>query len=246
MIPGQTYYWEKDGDSSVHGYVTATSPNNRRWVDTGQIRNTRDLGGLPVSFEKNGNTVTGTVAYGKLFRGERLWSAPGNATELTDLGITKEYDLSDGNELSGDTRLPDYQQDTVVHYNIDVDLSANSNYMKAWNAVTDIMTDVIAGKNIYFHCRVGADRTGTIAYILEGLLGVQNEDRYQEYSLTHLSGLYDRTRYYKIKDSGNALKFVFMMGYLQNTSDIYDWYMTNPNADANLISEFRRHMVIED
>ncbi len=246
MIPGQTYYWEKDGDSSVHGYVTATSPNNRRWVDTGQIRNTRDLGGLPVSYEKNGNTVTGTVAYGKLFRGERLWSAPGNAAELTNLGITKEYDLSDGNELSGDTRLSDYQQDTVVHYNIEVDLSANSNYMKAWNAVTDIMTDVIAGKNIYFHCRVGADRTGTIAYILEGLLGVQNEDRHQEYSLTHLSGLYDRTRYYKMKDSGNALKFVFMMGYLQNTSDIYDWYMANPNADADLISDFRRHMVIED
>ena len=116
--------------------------------------------------------------------------------------------------------------------------------MRAWNAVTDIMTDVAEnGKNIYFHCRVGADRTGTVAYLIEGLLGVPDEARYEEYSLSHLSGLYDRTRYYKQKTSSNNLKFVYMMDHLLTTQDIYDWYMLNPNADAMLLASFKNAMI---
>lgn len=251
MIPGQTYYWEKQGDSTIYGYVTATSNGSStgtRWVDTGTIRNVRDLGGLPVTYtDGNNNTVTGTLAYGRLFRGEKLNSAP--ATELTNLGITTEYNV--GDEYSSDTHLTDYHLNQVIHYNFDYNSgdenNASSNYMKAWAAVTNIMTDITntsTTKNVFFHCRVGADRTGTVAYILEGLLGVPDEARYQEYELTNLSGLYDRTRYYKEKSSSNNLKFVYMMGYLKTTQDVYDWYMSNPNADASLIQSFRTAMTV--
>ena len=254
MIPGQTYYWEKSDDSTVYGYVTATSGGSStgtRWVDTGVIRNTRDLGGLPVTYaDANNQTVTGTLAYGRLFRGEKLQNA--STTELTNLGITTEYNV--GDEYSSDTHLTDYHLNTVIHYNFNYnsgdELNNNSNYMKAWTAVTNIMTDITntnTTKNIYFHCRVGADRTGTIAYLLEGLLGVPDEQRYQEYGLTNLSGLYDRTRYYKEKVGGSTsptLKFVYMMGYVLHNSDIYDWYMQNPNADADLIQAFRTAMTV--
>ncbi len=244
MIPGQTYYWEKSDDSTVYGYVTATSVNGRRFTDTGAIRNTRDLGGLPMDADGDG-AVDGTVAYGRLFRGERLWSNP--ATELTKLGINKEYDVGNPSEYPSDTKLSDYQNDEVIHYNFAYNSgdenNATSNYMRAWTAVTDIMTDIASNnKNIYFHCRVGADRTGTVAYLLEGLMGVPDEARYEEYAMTNLSGLYDRTRYYKQKASNNALKFVYMMGYVATTQDIYDWYMINPNADATLITIFRDAM----
>lgn len=248
MIPGQTYYWEDQNDSTVYGYVTATSKNGTRWVDTGTIRNVRDLGGLPVNYtDGNNQTVTGTVAYGRLFRGEKLEKAP--ATELTNLGITTEYNV--GDEYSSDTHLTDYHLNQVVHYNFDYNSgdenNSSSNYMKAWTAVTNIMTDIVntnTTKNVYFHCRVGADRTGTVAYLLEGLLGVPDEMRYEEYALTNLSGLYDRTRYYKLKASNNANKFVYMMGYVQTTQDIYDWYMHNPNASTSLIQSFRTAMTI--
>ena len=248
MIPGQTYYWEKADDSTVYGYVTATSKNGTRWVDTGTIRNVRDLGGLPVNYtDGNNQTVTGTVAYGRLFRGEKLNSAP--ATELTNLGITTEYNV--GDEYSSDTHLTDYHLNQVVHYDFDYnsgdESNPNSNYMKAWTAVTNIMTDITntsTTKNVYFHCRVGADRTGTVAYLLEGLLGVPDEMRYEEYALTNVSGLYDRTRYYKEKSSTNNLKFVYMMGYVKTTQDIYDWYMQNPNASASLVQAFRTAMTV--
>lgn len=254
MIPGQTYYWEKTSDSTVYGYVTVTSNGSNtgtRWVDTGIIRNARDLGGLPVTYtDSNNQTVTGTLAYGRIFRGEKLQSAP--ASELTNLGITTEYNL--GDEYSGDTHLSDYHLNQVVHYNFDYNSgdenNNNSNYMKAWNAVTNIMTDITNAnttKNVYLHCRVGADRTGTVAYLLEGLLGVPDEQRYQEYGLTNLSGLYDRTRYYKEKVGGSTsptLKFVYMMSYVLTNQDIYDWYMSNPNADVNLIQAFRTAMTV--
>ncbi|MBR5046221.1 InlB B-repeat-containing protein [Candidatus Saccharibacteria bacterium] len=248
MIPGQTYYWEKIGDSSVYGYVTATSNKGTRWVDTGTIRNARDIGGLPLSYtDGNNQTVTGTVAYGRIFRGEKLNSAL--ATELTNLGITTEYNV--GDEYSGDTHLNDYHLNQVIHYNFDYNSgdenNPNSNYMKAWTAVTNIMTDITNAnttKNVYIHCRVGADRTGTVAYLLEGLLGVPDEDRYEEYALTNLSGLYDRTRYYKQKSSSNNEKFVFMMGFVKTNADIYNWYMQNPNASASLVNSFRTAMTV--
>lgn len=250
MIPGQTYYWEKADDSTVYGYVTATSVNGRRPIALSANRNTRDLGGLPVSYtDANNQTVTGTTAYGRLFRGERLWNTP--ATELYNLGINKQYDVGDPTEYANDTKLSDYKWDPVVHYNFDYNSgdenNASSNYMKAWTAVTDIMTDITSAndpKNIYFHCRVGADRTGTTAYLLEGLLGVPDEARYEEYELTNLSGLYDRTRYYKQKSSSNNLKFVFMMDYVKTNSDILAWYMSNPNSDMNLVQAFRSAMTV--
>ncbi|MBO4276626.1 InlB B-repeat-containing protein [Candidatus Saccharibacteria bacterium] len=247
MIPGQTYYWEKSDDSTVHGYVTATSNKGTRWVDTGTIRNVRDLGGLPVAYtDGNNQSVTGTLKYGRLFRGEKLGTAA--ATELTNLGITTEYNV--GDEYSSDTHLSDYHYNQVIHYDFDYNTgdenNSSSNYMKAWTAVTNIMTDIAntnTTKNVYFHCRVGADRTGTVAYLLEGLLGVPDEMRYEEYALTNVSGLYDRTRYYKQKSSSNNLKFVYMMGFVETTQDIYNWYMHNPNADVNLIQAFRTAMV---
>ena len=252
MIPGQTYYWEKADDSTVYGYVTATSVNGRRPVALSANRNTRDLGGLPVIYtDSNNQTVTGTTAYGRLFRGERLWNTP--ATELYNLGINKQYDVGDPKEYANDTKLSDYKWDPVVHYNFNYNSgdenNASSNYMKAWTAVTDIMTDITSAndpKNIYFHCRVGADRTGTTAYLLEGLLGVPDEARYEEYELTNLSGLYDRTRYYKQKSSSNNLKFVFMMDYVKTNSDILAWYMSNPNSDMNLVQAFRSAMTVSN
>ena len=252
MIPGQTYYWEKADNSTVYGYVTATSVNGRRPIELSANRNTRDLGGLPVSYtDSNNQTVTGTTAYGRLFRGERLWNTP--ATELYNLGINKQYDVGDPTEYANDTKLSDYEWDPVVHYNFDYNSGdendASSNYMKAWTAVTDIMTDITSAndpKNIYLHCRVSADRTGTTVYLLEGLLGVPDEARYEEYELTNLSGLYDRTRYYKQKSSSNNLKFVFMMDYVKTNSDILAWYMSNPNSDMNLVQAFRSAMTVSN
>ncbi len=258
MIPGKTYYWEQSDDSSIYGYVSATSVNNRRLIDAGEVRNVRDLGGLPATYvDENENTVNGTLKYEKLFRGERLWKHGNtkNAEELANLGVTREYDLRESGEGTDDDKLSDYTGDsnsyllnTIIHYNFDY---GTANYAAARNAVTQAMEDIRDGEVVFFHCRVGADRTGTLAYLLEGLLGVPDEYRYQDYELTHLSGLTDRTRYYKQKSASGTgpIKFVFMMGYVLTTQNIYDWYMAGSSdtesnhPDADLIQDFRDAMI---
>lgn len=244
MIPGKSYYWEEANDNTIYGVVTATSVNNRRLLDVGDVWNVRDLGGLPVDTNNDG-TIDGTLEYGKLIRGGRLNTDSNNVDLLIDLGVDKEYDLANSGELSPpDTQFTgsDYVNDTVIHYNFDY---GTAGYSATRQAVTDVMNEVINGNNIFFHCRVGADRTGTLAYLLEGLLGVPNEYRYQDYELTSVSGLNDRTRYYAQKSDTNYYKFLYMMGYALTNQDIYDWY-TADTSDVNAatrIASFRSAMI---
>lgn len=249
MIPGQAYYWVDANDSSVYGYVEATAEGNRRMIDAGNVRNVRDLGGLLADTDGD-ETTDSIVNYGMLFRGERIWSSQANVTELTNLGVTKELDLRESNETGGDATISTYEMDTVIHYAFEYTNPASSEYNKMREAVYDTMYDVVHNhKNIYFHCRVGADRTGSLAYVLEGLLGVSDEQRYEDYELTFLSGLTDRTRYYKEKTSSSlankAKKFVYMMSYLPTTQSIVSWWeagSTNLADDRALVAAFKSAM----
>lgn len=47
---------------------------------------------------------------------------------------------------------------------------------------------------IYFHCNAGADRTGTLAFLIEGLLGVSYEDTIRDFELTSFSKFGERLR----------------------------------------------------
>ena len=46
-----------------------------------------------------------------------------------------------------------------------------------WRAILDCVIDAAThNEPVYFHCSAGADRTGTVACILEGLLGMSQSD----------------------------------------------------------------------
>ena len=105
LIPGEVYYWELASNDSIYGYVRFNS--ERRILDTGDVRNVRDLGGLPVDQDDDG-IVDGHLDYGRLFRGIRL-SSSSSVSELTALGINSELDLreanSDTNQISRYNRI---------------------------------------------------------------------------------------------------------------------------------------------
>ena len=118
------------------------------------------------------------------------------------------------------------------------------------NAVTYAMNEIIAGHNLYFHCRIGTDRTGTVAYILEGLLGVPEEDRIQDYELSFFYGLVRIHRYHDYKPGSSVgtghERFVYMHDFMPSNSDIYDWYMfgsTNQQDDIDRINNFKAAMI---
>ena len=245
MIPGKVYYWEAKDDSNIHGYVKAIA--NRRIIDVDGVRNIRDLGGMTVS----NTSGTGTLKYGKLFRGEKLWNDSENVTKLKKFGIDEEVDLRKASErASGETSFPaeEFKQLETVHYQLDY-INQTSNYNKTRNTIKTIMEDIVDGKKIYYHCRVGTDRTGTVSYILEGLLGVEEEQRLQDYELSFFFGLVNRHRFYSYDASSSVSKtekFVYMYDIMSNANEVYQWFMlgsTDPDADNALIDAFRTKMI---
>ena len=63
--------------------------------------------------------------------------------------------------------------------------------------MTAIMETVLDGEAVYFHCYAGADRTGIIGVMLEGLLGISEKDCSIDYELTSFcqaSGIGNRPR----------------------------------------------------
>ena len=239
MIPGKVYYWESTDDSNVHGYVKASG--NRRTIKS-NVRNVRDMGGLEVDTNNDG-TVDGIIKYGKIFRGAKLSSSASDVTELTKLGITEEVDLRGS---SSDAKFSNYKGRSITNYLIYPDTHSD-NYAIFRQALVNTMQDVINGENIYFHCAIGTDRTGTMAYFLEGLLGVNEEDRVQDYELSYFTGLLNRHRFHDyLNGSSINPRFTTMHNTYKTNQSIYEFFMagsTDTAADQQLIDDFRNAMI---
>ena len=169
--------------------------------------------------------------------------------------------------------MANYNQNEIVHYKIDhtefgspateTRFNGKSYYQLSRDAAIDVMKKVVAGNDdysIYFHCRIGADRTGTLAYLLEGVLGVPTEYRYQDYELTTFFGLRERTRYYYMKDSTNDMyKFIYLKKAIRHATlgndeitgeeNVIDWFLLEGNSTSEcsditaLINQFRAKMI---
>ena len=115
------------------------------------------------------------------------------------------------------------------------------------------MQYVVNGDNIYFHCTIGTDRTGTTAYFLEGLLGVSEEYRVRDYELSYYFGLVvglgARDRYHDdLTSTYTYPRFEFMHTAYPTNQDIYDWFTYGDDAtqlaeDNALITAFRNAMI---
>ena len=149
-----------------------------RMIYTPSVWNVRDLGGWACT--------GGRVKYGKIFRGGHF----GNITNadkstLVDwLGIKTDIDLRNNNETGSITTSPLGSSVEYFHQSLDFYANAVSTSEASARTVSvlkKVMACVAANKPCYFHCMSGADRTGTIAYLLLSLLGVSQSDKDKEY-----------------------------------------------------------------
>ena len=154
-----------------------------RWIRTrnnsAEAWNVRDLGGWACD--------GGTVKYGLLIRGGKL-SAADRAVLVGELGIQHDLDLR-GREGGGSDDEPEMTESPLGN---DVWYTRTQQY--AWYALTPVATwqayfrcviDAVTHREpVYFHCTAGADRTGTLACVREGLLGMSQSDIDKDYELT--------------------------------------------------------------
>ena len=200
LIPGNEYFWkvtDKDGAIIDYGKICVKDAPVR-FINLDSVRNVRDIGGWTA---ENGKKV----AYGLVYRGTRLNGNTGGGmllleegkTKMRDeLGVMTEIDLrtdSDSKGINGDVQ-------SECFFGKVVDGKNDRNYLKCginqYDAVItdsrnyDLLRQIFScfadEKNypIYFHCNAGADRTGTIAFLLNGLLGVSFEDLTRDFELT--------------------------------------------------------------
>ncbi len=175
-LGGKTYYNEVPGietpfaSGGKAGTLKPVDP--LRWIQT-RTWNVRDLGGWACD--------GGTVKYGKLFRGGYVTSAD-RAVLVEQLGIQHELDLRGANEggltaspLGGDVRYTCAA--AYAWYSLTPADAWKANLRCVFDAVTH-------NEPVYFHCAAGADRTGTLACVLEGLLGMSQSDIDKDYELT--------------------------------------------------------------
>jgi len=167
---------------------TLTALDRLRWYNTTYASsvpgkeyprgvNCRDLGGWSCD--------GGTVRYGMLIRGSE--PNPADKELMVDkIGIKTEVQI-----------LPVPEQTCQMYSPWGIDWAGNDTTDNFYDGLTNkalwrklltaIMDSVIHSKPVYFHCGIGADRTGIVAMCLLALLGVSRSDIDQDYELTNFA-----------------------------------------------------------
>ena len=184
---GTNYYYSVTvQDKEYSGsFKTAESP---RFIKIPGVYNTRDIGGYT-------NLDGNKIKQGYIIRGGELdglvvinyFLTKENAEIVTrDFGFVFDLDLREStlvqnkynSRLGADVRHRFY---TAPAYGQLFNVSFAE-------SVKEIFADLADPNNypMYLHCTYGADRTGTIIYLLQGILNMSEDDMLNEYLLTAL------------------------------------------------------------
>lgn len=195
IIDGATYYDNVPGVETPFATAnkagTITALDQVRWINTTSAataagetyprgKNCRDLGGWACD--------GGTIKYGMLVRGGE--PNPADRELMVDkIGIKTEVQLLPVNEQAdGYKKKSAWGIDWAGNDTESSSVYTLNDSKALWKKLLEpIMDSVIHAKPVFFHCGIGADRTGMIASALEGILGVSRADIDIEYELTNFS-----------------------------------------------------------
>ncbi|MBR4644513.1 MAG: tyrosine-protein phosphatase [Bacteroidaceae bacterium] len=243
LLPNQTYYYKVI--ATVEGEPTEIINSN--FTTSGQLRqiyaegtgNMRDLGGW--------QTVCGKpIKYGLIYRGAE-WNGEYNLTPegiaaLRAIGLKAELDLRIDYEAAYIKNSP--LGDDVTYKRItneDYYESGMQNRKDLYKQNLQFVFDCVKNdKPVYFHCHIGADRTGTLGVILEGLLGVSMSDLYKEYELTTFS-VYETHRYKENIDG--ILEYINTLEGETLMDKFYTYVNKELGMSAKEIADFRQKML---
>jgi len=160
------------------------------------VTNARDLGGY--------TTKDGVINQGVLFRMGRLnkneteevevsITERGIASMIDELGVKTEIDLRmiEDNEVGSLTEGTSVVGNGVKYYQCPMEYTEkmdNGDNDKSLVRVFSLLGD----KNNYpafFHCSIGTDRTGYVAWLINSILGVQEEDLWRDYLFSNFGNI---------------------------------------------------------
>ena len=194
LLPGETYYYRVVGEGKTLRHGTLTTTGQLRMLRADNSWNLRDLGGWE-------GLDGARVKYGLVYRGgslDNITEAEGR--ELQRVGIQAELDLrglvGEGGIWAGEDKAHSAARSSGTstiagaeyqHIMCDWGEEYPLLYSPIVRSAAYVIDCVRQQKPVYFHCKSGADRTGDVAMVLEGLLGLSDVDIAKDYELTAFS-----------------------------------------------------------
>lgn len=258
LIPGVVYHYDvcnAAGTSLKSGFVR---PEGQVRMINGFSYNVRDMGGWQAT--------GGTIVYGKLYRGaelDRRIDEAGKKIFFNDLGISIDLDLRRDKDDNSEKHTDYLNLGANGYKNIQVlkffDNGSGRTCELYQQAIREIIGWLSAGKAVYLHCVGGADRTGTLAFLIEALVGVSESDLSKDYELTNFDGSHDRKR----NATSGSYIFTYLINYLRSgrfgdsscsmNQLVENWAKTQFSNDPNLapltdeeIATLRRLLVVTE
>lgn len=180
-----SYEWYLDNEKK--GEITTPEKLRNLYIDG--LTNCRDIGGYKISDSyTNQGLLFRTSKLTDDYTGEALITEAG-INELKRLGIKTELDLrritdtDSGIEQGGITKSV---IDGVNYISFPMDSSGNVLLLNR-RLLKDLFAILGNEANypILFHCSIGTDRTGLVAFLVNALLGVSEEDLYLDYCFSN-------------------------------------------------------------
>ena len=162
-----------------------TAKEGPRVMSVDGLYNVRDVGGYETESGK-------WVKQGMIYRGcemngdhDLALTGAGDKVMSTELKIALDLDLRGPEEANGATGSP-ISSAEIVYIPLGGYLGAFEEYREEYRKV---FATLAAEENypVYIHCWGGADRTGTVCFLLGALLGMSETELIQDYEFTTFS-----------------------------------------------------------
>ena len=251
LIPDIKYYYKVlDSKNNVLKLACVTPKGPLRMIK-GIADNVRDLGGWKVP--------GGHIVYGRLFRGAKISSSisdNGKKIFLNDLGISADLDLR-GIKDSEANVGPVISGIVYAKFPVEKNLGRGTGNTEELyrQAIRSIIGWLGEDRNVYFHCAGGADRTGSLAFLIEALLGVSESDLSKDYEITTFAGSNTRLRNYRATEDETHILYELISRVREfgdpETQDInqlvYNWATTGTDAlTPQEIDLLRQYLIVND
>ncbi len=238
-----TYYYEIDVSLSNGRELLAdgsfNTKNTPRVLEVDGVWNFRDIGGTRTISDNR-------INQGLIYRGTELDGAnekkfaitqTGVSVMLEEFGIKTELDLRADVYVHRTNKLGEAVSHKLLGFNMYKDIFTSDGEKACREAFKELANE--ENYPIYVHCTYGKDRTGTLCYLLDLLLGVSEERSYKNWELSALTdGALNYTPMNHFMDELDAFSGATMQEKVEN-------YLLSIGVTNNEIDSIR-NILLED